>query len=59
MNRKDVIVRQRQSVAEEIDRMVRQARREADEAIQRARYAGFGTSGSGTVAGFASCARHS
>ena len=60
MNRKDVIVRQRQSVAEEIDRMVSEARREAEEAIERARrYAGLGTWESGTAAGFASCARHS
>ena len=58
MNRKDVIVRQRQSIAEEIERMVRQARREAEEAIERARYAGLPT-GSGTAGGFASCARHS
>ena len=60
MNRKDLIVWQRQSIADEIDRMVNEARREAEEAIQRARgYAGFGTWESGTVAGFASCARHS
>ena len=60
MDRKDLIVWQRQSVADEIDRLVRQAQREAEEAIARARgYAGFGTWGTGTVAGFASCARHS
>ncbi len=60
MNRKDLIVRQRQSVAEEIDRMVKNAEREAQEAIERARsYAGFGTWPSGTAGAFASCARHS
>jgi len=59
MNRKDLIVRQRQSVTEEIERMVRQAQREAEEAIQRARYAGFRACGSGTAGGLASCARQS
>jgi hypothetical protein len=60
MNRKDLIVWQRQSVAEEIDRLVRNAHLEAQEAIERARsYAGFGTWASGTAGGFASCARHS
>ena len=60
MNRKDLIVRQRQSVAEEIDRMVKDAEREAQEVIERARsYAGFGTWASATAGGFASCARHS
>jgi hypothetical protein len=60
MNRKDLIVWQRQSVAEEIDRMVSNAQREAEEAIERARsYAGFGTGASGTATGFASCARQS
>ena len=60
LNRRELIQSQRESVANEVDRLVRQAHREAQEAIERARrYAGFGTWGSGTVAGFASCARHS
>ena len=60
MNRKDLIVWQRQSIAAEIERMVRSAQLEAEEAIERARhYAGFGTSASGTAGDLASCARHS
>ena len=60
MNRKDLIHYQRTAVAAEVERLVKAAQREAEEAIERARrYAGFETSASGTLEGFASCARHS
>jgi len=60
MHRIEQIQSQRQEVAGEIDRLVRKAHREAEEAIERARrYAGLGTWASGTVGAFASCARQS